>query len=368
MRILFLTTHLELGGISVYTVSLAKALLRRGHQPMICSSGGVLVQELEDAGIPHSEIDIRIKSELHPKVFQTVAKLVTQVKRDRPDVIHAQTRVTQVVACLVGRLTGIPVVSTAHGFYWRRWTRRVFPFWGAKVIAISVNVRKKLQEWYGVPDHKVQLVFNGVNPERFHPTRELKEIDWYKQMWGFKEVGPVVGSVGRLVPVKGMEVLLSAFHKVREKIPEARLLIVGDGPIKEDLVRQTYQMGEENNVFFTGFVQQTEIPLRMMDLFVIGSLQEGFGLTTAEAMACGLPVVASHVDAIREVVRHEETGLLVNPGDPKAMADGILELLQDQDKRRAYGLAGRKLVEEKFTTDRVASQVEAVYKEVTNHS
>jgi len=361
VRVLFLTTHLEIGGIATYTVSLAKALARRGHQPLVVSSGGALVQALAAAGIPHVNVDLRVKSELHPVVAAALVRVSRVVRRYRPDVIHAQTRVAHVVAGLVGRWARVPVVTTAHGFYRWRWGRRLFPFWGRRVIAIAPMTRRKLVKVCRVSPGRVVQILNGIEQPSVDPRRLEADVAWFRQAWGVAQGGPVIGSIARLGPAKGMPVLLQAFHRFRRQVPTAQLVIVGDGPEKPDLIRLAYALGEQDHIVLTGFVEQTAVPLSVMDLYVQPSFREGFGLALVEAMAMRRPVVASAVGGIRVIVRHGETGLLVPPRDPEALADALGRLAADPAAAHAMGEAGYRRFQDHFTIDRVAAEVEQVY-------
>lgn len=368
MRCLLVTSHLDVGGISVYTVGLARALKRRGHELLVISGGGALVRELEEAGILHRRFPLRIKSELHPFVAAVVARLVKVIRDWCPDVLHAQTRVTHVAAGVAGRVTGVPVVTTTHGFYTWRWGRRVFPFWGRRVIAVSPSSRRKLTRAYQVPAAKVVEILNGIEWSPPAPPQLAAEAARFRQLWGLQGPGPVIGTIARLSPAKGHPTLLEAFQQVRRRHPEARLLIVGDGPEKPALIRQAYALGIQDAVSITGFVERTAVPLSVMDLFVLPSLREAFGLAIVEAMAMAKPVVASSVGGIRVVVRRGETGLLVPPRDSAALAAAIGRLLDDPAEAQRMGQAGRRRFEQRFTMDRVAADVEQVYRQVVQET
>lgn len=364
MRILFLTTHLEFGGIPVYTVMLATALKQRGHEPIVASRGGVLVERLTAAKIPHVSVAVGIKSELHPTIAVAVAQVVGIIHRARPDLLHAQTRVAHVVAGLAGWLTGVPVVTTAHGFSRWRWGRRHFPCWGRRVIAVSRAVARVLTLVSRVPRARVVLIPNGIAWDPMEPRRLAQQAAWFSQVWGLPRGGPIIGSIARLNEAKGEHVLLEAFHRVRRQIPSARLLLVGDGPQKSALIRQAYAFGDEDHVVIAGPVEHTAIPLSVMDVFVLPSRDEAFGLALVEAMAMRRPVVASAVGGMREIVRHGETGFLVPPGNPGALADALRYLVEHPDAARALGEAGYRRFQERFTIDRMAADVERVYKQV----
>ena len=364
MRILLITTHLDVGGIPNYTVTLARVLASRGHDLVVVSSGGALVERLDGARIAHHTVDVRTKSEFHPKVSLGFLRLVHLIRRFRPHLIHAQTRVTQVIAGLASSVTGVPMVSTAHGFY--RWHagRKLFPFLGRQVIAISSTVRDQLIEKFHVAPDRVTLVLNGIDWQIPSEPVFTAQVARFRDAFGIGEGRPVIGSVARLAAVKGHRTLLDAFHRVRAKFPEVLLLIVGDGPERARLVSQAYDQGDQDCIVLSGTTDHTAIPLSVMQVFVQPSLQEGFGLAAVEAMAMARPVVASAVEGLLEVVVDGETGFLVPPGDPQALALALECLLKEPAKARALGQAGRRRFEQQFTVERVVREVEAVYAQV----
>lgn len=364
MRILFLTGHLRIGGIPVYTVTLARALARRGHQPIVASSGGALVEALAAAGVPHVRMPIDVHSPLHPSALRSLVQLRSLIHRYHPDVMHAQTRVAHVLAGVAGRLAGVPVVTTAHGFYQRRWWRRTLPFWGRRVIAVSPSVKAFMCKAYDVPADKIAVVLNGIEWTPPAPAVLDAAVERFRRAWGLSaEGGPILGMVARLSVVKGAGVLLEAFHRLRRTVPAARLLIVGDGPSRADLIKQAYALGEQGRVVLAGTVDGTAVPLHVMDLFVLPSMNEAFGLAIVEAMAMGRPVVASRVGGIPDLVEDGRTGLLVPPGDAEALARALERLIADPAAARAMGQAGRARYEQRFTMDRVARDTERVYDE-----
>ena len=137
MKILFLTTHVNTGGITSYILTLGEALVKAGHQVWVVSSGGDGESRLTDAGIRLVTMNIRTKSEAHPKLLFSLPALKKLIRQEGIDIIHAQTRVTQVLGAWGRRLTGVKMVTTAHGFFKPRWFRKTFPCWGDAVIAIS---------------------------------------------------------------------------------------------------------------------------------------------------------------------------------------------------------------------------------------
>lgn len=364
MKILLLTTHLDFGGISIYCVSLAKALTQMGHSVTIASSGGVLLEELKNCGIQHIQLNIRTKSELSPLLLKAFIKLDRIFKTDAPQIIHAHTRITQVLACMIYKKTGIPYVSTCHGFFRPHLGRKVFGFWGKKVIAISEAVREHLVNDLKVKKDDICLIHNGIDIKKFqgHAASDRQKTA-YKSRLGIKE-GPVVGIIARLAPIKGHKFLLLAAKEILKEYPNLQILIIGDGPSKKELIELTMSLGLGKNTFIEASAINTALPLSIMDVFVLPSVQEGLGLSAMEAMASGVPVIGSNVGGIYSLIKDGQTGLLVPPQDPASLAAAVLRLLKDRAFALKMARAANELIKEKFSLEQMAKKIEMVYKEV----
>ena len=365
MRILLLTTHLNLGGIGVYVLSLAKGLLQKGHQVFVVSSGGDLVALLDSFGVNHLAVDIKTKSEISPKVILARKQIARIIKGKNIDIIHAHTRVTQVLAHLVSKKTGVPYVTTCHGFFKRRMFRRIFPCWGSRSIAISEAVREHLVNDFGVRKENIAVVHNGVEIEKFSPDKfSQPQKDELRRNYGLKSGRPVIGTVARLSSVKGQRYLILAMKRILKDNPAAQLLLVGDGPEKDRLVQQVEELGIEDKVFFVPPTLDISAPLSIMEVFVFPSLLEGLGLAIIEAQAMGLPVVATDVGGIYTLVKDGVNGFLVHPKEPDALAEAILKLLRDKKLAERFGAQARIQAGRKFNLKQMVEGIERVYREI----
>ena len=173
---------------------------------------------------------------------------------------------------------------------------------------------------------------------------------------------PLVVAVGALVAQKGHSTLIDAMRFVLPEVPDARLVILGEGELHQALDAQVRQLGLESHVRLAGLRPDVLSVLKGADLFVVPSTHEGIGTSLLEAMACGLPVVASRTQGVAEVVRHDWNGLIVDPRDQRALSAGIISLLQDETRRQRMGAANRARVETHFTVDRMVRETLAVYR------
>ena len=362
MKILLLTTHLEIGGIPIYVTNLARGLKRQGHQPVVVSDRGWLQRRLEQDQIPYRPISCRTSNELDPKLWlRALPELFAIIRQEKPDLIHAHTRVTQVLGRVLNLCTGIPYVTTSHGLYRFRIGRRLFRCWGETVMAISNSSMSRLVRQYKLsPPYRVTLVENGVDVDHFLESVDPDLVARFRQEVGLMG-DPIIGAIARLSPVKGLDLLIKAVPGLLKNYPHLQLLIVGEGPVKQDLVRLAYELGIAEHVVIAHPVDDTRIPLAAMDLFAAPSHQEGFGLSVVEAMAAGVPVVASNTGGLAEIIEDKKSGLLVPAADEKALEEALSRLLGDSVFRGQIASAGREKAKAQYDMKRVVEEVEKVY-------
>ena len=362
MKILQVSTHLNIGGIGNYIVSLSTALRRMGQDVMVASSGGELEEELKDCGIGHRRINLNTKFEFAPKVLISAFSLCKIIKDEKIDIIHAHTRVSQVASRLASGITGVPYVTTCHGFFKTR-TRKIFDTWGVKVIAISDSVKAHLKNDLSVTEDRIALIYSGVDIGRFSERYSKDRIEPIKRSLGLG-TGPVVGAIGRLSPVKGQKFLIEAIPAVLSKAKDAEFVIVGSGPDETGLKNLVKSLGIERSVLFLRSVPDTHKFLSIMDIFVLPSVKEGLGIALLEALASGRACVASGVGGISDVISDGLNGLLVEACNPGAIAGAVLRLIEDPVLRKKIGESGSILVKERFSLDSMAENITEFYKNV----
>ncbi len=358
MNILIIAKHLQPGGISSYVVSLAKGLRQRGHHIFVASSGGILEGCLSSAGVEVINLDLDTKSEISPKILLAVSRLLPMVKAENIQIIHAQTRVAGVISFWLAKLNRTAYLTTCHGFFRPHFFRRIFPFWGKKTIAISDAVYEHLIKDFKLKKENIELIYNGLEVKQ--PVKNSETRQEFKNKFGLGQ-GPVIGCVARLSQVKGHKILLEAFKTVRQEFPSAKLLLVGEGGIKPDLTVQARRLGIDTEVIFVPNQLDTSLVLSVMDVFVMASIQEGLGLAIMEAMAFGLPVVATSVGGIKNLISDNQTGLLVEAGDSGALANAVISLLKDSDRAKALAFSAQECILNNFSLDKMLDKTEALY-------
>jgi len=291
-------------------------------------------------------------------------KLLSFLRRERVDVLHAHKFGSNVWGTLVGRRAGVPLVL-AHEHSWsyeggrvRRFLDRELIARGAdRLIAVSREDQRRMVEIEGIPPARTIFVPNGISraePTSGHDVRaEL----------GIAPTATVIGSVGSLLTVKAFDVLLRATALLTHDRPGVQVLIAGEGPEREALTALMHELGLDGSVHLLG--RRADVPdiLRAVDIAVCCSNSEGSPLSVMEYMRAGLPVVATKVGGVSDLIEQGDTGLLVPPGDPDALAAILAELLDDPIRARSMGKRGRKRQQAEFDLDVLVHRLEALYLE-----
>ncbi len=232
------------------------------------------------------------------------------------------------------------------------------------IVTISKYSLENMRKYYDVDKSKVRIVPNGVDAEKFKPTEDQQAA---KRQFGLDDQ-PVVLFVGSLIPRKGLHFLVEAAKKVVKQQADAKFVIVGDGPLKNQLLSDLGNANVSGNfVFLSGLSEDALAAVySCADLFVLPSVQEGQGIVLLEAQASAKPVVAFNVGGVNEAVLRGETGLLVNRGNSDELADALLKLLSDRSLREKMGVRGRRFVVDNFTWDICAEKMLAVYREAVS--
>ncbi len=365
MKILYLTTHLNLGGISRYILTVGSALRARGHEVFVASGGGDLEHEFRESGVQVKAFPIRTKSELSPKLYGALPEVTHWVKKEKIDLIHAHNRVTQVLAFFIRLSTGIPFVTTVHGFYERRLGRRLLPAWGNRAIAISEPVAEELMAKHRVAASRVRVVYNGIDIEGIRRRVLQQDPRAARREYGMPEDAVILGIIARLISEKGHEYLIRALKGLDSEFPKLRLLIVGEGRERDRLESLTKGLGLNGSVRFTGNLKDISKPLAVTDIFVHpATWREAFGLSVVEAMVCEKPVVVTNTWALSSLIKERVNGIIVEPRDEQSLREAIRLLVKNAPLRKEMGKAGSKSAEERFSIERMAKELETVYEEV----
>jgi glycosyltransferase involved in cell wall biosynthesis len=329
-----------------------------------------LAAELGRAGLP---IEVLGAGRSAPACL---AELLRIVRRERVDVLHVQEFAAGTLGRVAGLLARRPVVLHVHADYGRvaiggypayvrRLDRLLAPA-TARAIAISDAVRDFAIEGMGLAPERTVVLHNPVGDGLGREPGEARLAELQRR-YGIPAGAPVVGTVTRFHPTKGNPDLVDAFARVAAEIPDARLLFVGGGTGRAALAAQAAALGIAGRVIFAGFQEDVAAHLRLLTVFALPSLEEGLSVAIAEAMTAGLPVVATRVGGIPELVEDGKTGLLVPPGRPTELAAALLAVLSNSGLRSRLAAAARD-ESCRFAMNRFLVRMEEIYREAMAES
>lgn len=358
-----------------------KFLINEKYDVSAVCSNGKWVKNIEDCGVRVKKIKITRKITPISDLVSLI-KLFLYFKKEKFDIVHAHTPKPALLGQLAAKIAGVPlIINTVHGLYFQKnssqFKRNFFICMekiGAKCSTlifsqnkedIETMVKEKIAE-----TEKIRYLGNGVDIEKFNPKRFSEEfiIDRKREL-GIENDFKVIGIVGRLVKEKGYLDLFSAFKKVLKKFPKSLLLVVGpEEPEKKDafLPAIIKDYGIEKNVIFLGERTDVDELYSLMDIFVLPSHREGFPRTIIEAMASARPVIATYIRGCRDAVENGITGKLIPVNDSDKLTEEIIYFLNNPDKAKEMGVAGRKKVEREFDERFVFDRIKETYKELIN--
>ncbi|MHB1162292.1 MAG: glycosyltransferase family 4 protein [Chloroflexota bacterium] len=368
-RVLHVITSLDVGGAQKHLLSLVGGLRQRGHQADVAFfKNPSLVQQFRETGT--RLFDLSARRTFSPLLLPRLALILIQ---GRYQIVHTHLLKADSYGTLAGVLARTPIriaskhndeaalrkpaVAVTHGLISRL---------DHRVVVLSDYVGRYMATQGRVDPARITRIYYGLPAGSTAAPEEGLRV---RAELGIRSDTPIVATVGRITEQKGLTYLLEAMAILRERLPQPRLLIVGDSQdgkdeYKRELLRQWQALGLSDNVLFTGVRDDVPSVMQAADLFVMASLWEGFGLVFLEAMAAASPVVATNVSAIPEVVQDGTTGLLVPPRDPRALAEAMLTLLTDPDRARQMGRAGLLRLKEQFTEDKMVESVEQLYSQL----
>ena len=358
MKIAHLASWLFWRGAEQQVLYLAQFLQTQGYDSVVVGPArGVLYQRAGEAGVSVMALNMR-----HDLDLAAAWRLGSWLRRQRIDILHMHdphAHSIGLLACLMAPSVRKVVARRID----RRPRRNLLSHYKYTVpdiqyVTVSEAVRNVMLD-SGIAADTMRTVYSGVDLGRVDAVQETTSV--------FPAGSRVIGTVGHLDGYKGHQYLLQAMHHVRRAEPGACLVIVGEGKLRADLEAEATALGLRDAVCFTGFRRDALALIRGFEIFAFPSTLEALGTSVLDAMALRKPVVATRTGGIPESVQDGITGLLVPPGDARALAEALCTILRQPERGRAFGEAGRRRVEQFFTVERMGAATLEVYHDVLNH-
>ncbi len=347
---------------------------KRYDLTVLCQSEGKLTDELKRQNIKYITVP-ELKREINPFFdFYAFIKIYNLFRKENYDIVHTHSSKPGIIGRLAAKLAGIKVIiHTVHGFAFHESSPKLsILIYGlfeklvgyATDIVIFVNNKDRLTalNMKLLPAKKTITIFNGVDLTIYNNNNGSIKA---KHLIGIEKNGhPFIGMVTRLWEQKAPEDFIKAIPFIIKDIPNAKFLVIGDGPLRKKLERTCKVLSIQQNVLFLGWRKDVKDLLKIIDVFVLPSLWEGLPVSILEAMANAKPVIASNIKGNNELVIHGETGLLVPIQSPQKIGESVLQLLKDSSLLNKMGQNGYQIVKKKYEINKIALQINSEYQRI----
>lgn len=361
IKILYVALDMDLGGLQRIVHLLIEGLNRRRFEPVLCcfDRGGVFYDALRSEGVRGRILHRR------PGPFDgtLLRNLIRYVRENEIDVIHSQNACA-LYAGLAGLVTGVPVIHTDHGRLVPDKRSAILEDWLAShflhaIVGVSEELTAYLNSRLGIAAKKLKTIVNGVDTDRFMPvTRERK--DALRAQNGLGPHDLVLGTVCRFDPIKNLPFMISSMPEIVKQLPHAKLVIVGEGPMRQSLEEIIHALGMAQYIAIWPRRHDIEQVMPQFDVYVCTSLSEGTSMTILEAMACGLPIVASAVGGNRSLI-DSTNGFLFSVKDVEAYVSNVVSLFLDSARMDSMGAESRIRAERLYPLRRTRQRYQSLY-------
>lgn len=376
-KVLYIITKSNFGGAQRYVYDLAKNITKDGYQTLVALGGdGILKDKLEKVGIktisiPNLKRNINIFSEI--KVFFTLLKIL---KRERPNIAHLNSSKIGGLGVLACRLMRIKkIIFTAHGFAHKEdrniISKKIIKLLSWITIALShKTIVVSNDDYKNAPKlfvkKKIFIIHNGISEINFEEkniakNKILEKISFIKDQNEIKKT-IWIGTISELHKNKGLSFVIKAVNNLIKNGFNVSFFIIGEGEEKLNLEQLIKKEGLENNVFLLGFIENASNLLRAFDIFTLTSIKEGLPYVLLEAGLAILPVIASHIGGIPEIIGNEKSGLLIPPKNINYIEKAISDLINSPKNRIEYGNILKEEIKKDFTIEQMVSQTIKIYK------
>jgi glycosyltransferase involved in cell wall biosynthesis len=377
IKISFIIGSLRLGGAERQVAELAKGLPRDRFDVQICclSEAGPLEEEMTRAHIPVTVFRFYLvygKYNLYSYIalIKSFWSIIRHFRRERPDIVHAYLYTAYVVGIICARLAGVPFAISSRrslGYFkdgkpYKQWLENFVNRFTDLIVANSEGVMRDVLKREKIDRKRLRLIYNGVDIDEF---LKPSDVDGSRRELGLERDALAVGVVANLIHYKGHREIITAASILKPSFPHVRFVLVGrDGGVRQQLEEQVRRLGLEREILFAG--SQRDIPriMHAFDILLLASYEEGFSNVLLEGMAAGKPIVATDVGGNAEAVLDHETGIIIPPRNPHAIATALQQLLENPELRRTMGEKGRQRVREHFSRETLIENMTRLYEEL----
>ncbi len=384
LKILEIITLFSIGGATETVVSMAEGLIKKGYIVHVATGPNIISEGSMYETAKEKNIQVFTFKDLKRDInilrdFKIIIELAIFIHKGKYDIVHTHSSKAGVVGRIAGWFAGTPaVVHTVHGLPFHRYQpelkKRFFifiekfsNFFCNKLVAVTQTIIDTMLGYNIGNKNKYVMIRSAFDTEIYKPDGDDNKIT-IRRRFGIKENDLVVGKIARLSELKGHKYILNAFIQISKKIPNAKLLIVGNGELEYQLKRFVEQNNLKEKVIFSGLITPEEIPsiIEIMDILVHTSLLEGLARVLPQAIMMEKPIVSFDLDGAHEVIKNGANGFLIKPEDEAELAEKIIYLCNNPDLIISFGKFGKEFIGDQFSSSKMVEQIENLYQEFFN--
>lgn len=373
-KILFVHPSLDYGGAEDQRLTILRHINREKYDITICSLGGIgdIGKKIENVGFKVHCLNMPS----NPYNILTTFSLFRYLLKNRYDIVQTSLFNANFHGRIAAKLAGIPhIISEEHSEHYQYNTVKFLPYiWSDKILSMftdriiccSKAVMDSILEMEGLSKDKLQAILSVVNFSKLKITIDKKEM---RHRLGLNNSDIVLGNVATISPRKGHDVLIKAFKLIRESLPGAKLVIAGreDAQTKEGLLKLIKEFNLSKDIIFLGKQENLADIFNIMDIFILSSFIEGIPLAVIEAMYMNIPVIATDVGGLREIIEDGKTGMIVPSNNPQAIVNSAIDLLSNRNKTAHIVRNAKELALNRFIPQRYISEIEKCYDSVMSN-
>ncbi|MCK4261031.1 MAG: glycosyltransferase [Halanaerobiales bacterium] len=361
IKVIHLIEDLKTGGAERVLANIVTRLNKEKYEVEVWClvRGGKIAEELREKRIKVRVLNL---STYHDPL--NILKLTSLLRREKVNILHTSGYFASTFGRISGLLVKVPIVF-AHPqstyFYYQKkhlLTENFLSRFTDKIICCSEAVKNWAKDYERIRENKLITIYNGINLEEFKKVVNSKEVRKELSLTGKERI---IGTVGRLEPVKNPDLLLRATSLVKKRFPNLKVLFVGKGSLRDSLEKLAEGLGLKENIIFAGEKKNVFPFLSLMEVFILCSNIEGLSLALIEAMSAGIPVIGTKVGGIPEIIENGINGILIPPDNPEAFAEAIIYLLNHPEEAKKMGERGKEICKNKFSSEMMVEKIEELY-------
>lgn len=369
-KILQLLDAMDIKGESILILQLARKLMINGHDVIVVSNGGSLLSELDKSQIRHIELEKYDNTQNN--FFKHIFEVTKIIDREKPDIIHAHNDYFAFISAIAARVSNVRpkpnVIWSIHtirsGMEHYVCDKYISTYFEA-LTAVSENIKEEIVK-HGIKKEQIIVLPNAIEIEEKLLSKEFRQE--FLKKYNLDNGVKIIGTVSRLDPLKGIQYLIKGFKRVKEELGDVFLVVCGSGDYKKELELIVHEMGLSENIIFTGFIRDRLNVINLFDIFVLPSSKEGLPISVLEALSIGVPVIATKVGGVPELIKNDDTGILISPYSEDEVSSALFKILKNPELREKIARNGKKFVQEKFNFTNIYKKIEKLYTELVWNS